>query len=59
MSPTSIGLVAGLLLAIAAVIGGFTGFLLALVLGALGWAVGGVIEGRFDLGAILGGRRRG
>jgi hypothetical protein len=59
MSPTAIGLVVGLLLAIAAVVGGFTGFLLAVVLGGVGWAVGAVIEGRIDLGSLLGGRRRG
>lgn len=40
MSTSTIGLFAGLLIAIAAAAGGFPGFLLALVLGAVGLAVG-------------------
>lgn len=59
MSHTAIGLVAGLLLAIAVTTGGFTGFLLALVLGAVGWVVGAAVEGRIDIGSLFGGRRRG
>ncbi|PWD51334.1 DUF2273 domain-containing protein [Serinibacter arcticus] len=53
------GLFAGLLLALSATVGGFGGFLLALVLGAIGLAVGAVLEGRLDLGALTGNRRRG
>ncbi|GMA31994.1 hypothetical protein [Litorihabitans aurantiacus] len=59
MDLTRTGLFAGLLLAIAAAIGGFGAFLLALVLGALGMAVGAVIEGRLDLSQLIGSRRRG
>ncbi|GAA0582015.1 hypothetical protein HPO96_08360 [Kribbella sandramycini] len=40
MSTSTIGLFAGLLIAIAAAAGGFPGFLLALVLGAVGFVVG-------------------
>lgn len=59
MDLTRIGLIAGLLLAIAAITGGFGGFLLALVLGTLGAVLGAQLDGRLDLGALLGGRRRG
>ncbi|MCC2334890.1 DUF2273 domain-containing protein [Cellulomonas wangsupingiae] len=57
MSLSLAGLLTGLLLAIAAVVGGFNGFLLAVVLGAVGWLVGAVVEGRVDLSALTGGRR--
>jgi len=57
MSLSLAGLLTGLLLAIAAVVGGFNGFLLALVLGAVGWLVGAVVEGRVDLSTLTGGRR--
>lgn len=56
---STIGLVAGLLLGIAAAAGGFFGFLIALVLGVVGYLVGGHYEGKLDLGQILSGRRRG
>ncbi|GAB3920190.1 hypothetical protein GCM10029976_099000 [Kribbella albertanoniae] len=45
MSTSTIGLFAGLLIAIAAAAGGFPGFLLALVLGAVGFAVGHFLSG--------------
>src|SRR5688500_6702466 len=53
-----IGLLAGLLLGIAAAAGGLTGFLLALVLGALGCLIGSQLDGQIDLGRLMGGRRR-
>jgi uncharacterized membrane protein len=40
VNTSTIGLFAGLLVALAATTGGFVGFLLALVLGAAGFAVG-------------------
>ncbi|HYQ73572.1 MULTISPECIES: DUF2273 domain-containing protein [unclassified Cellulomonas] len=58
-SMTTTGLLAGLLLAVAITTGGLVGFLLALVLGGLGLVVGAHADGRIDLGAVLGGRRRG
>ncbi|UFU06674.1 DUF2273 domain-containing protein [Ruania halotolerans] len=58
MNATTTGLLAGLLLALAVITGGFTGFLLAVVLGALGLVLGALIDGSFDLGSLLG-RRRG
>lgn len=50
---------AGLLLALAATTGGLGGFLLAVVLGAVGYVLGLHREGTIDLGALLGGRNRG
>lgn len=59
MSSSTIGLLAGLLLAIAAAAGGFTGFLVALVLGTVGYLVGAYRDGDVDVAALLRGRRRG
>ncbi|HEY6421886.1 MAG TPA: hypothetical protein VIY28_01295 [Pseudonocardiaceae bacterium] len=58
MNATAIGLLTGLLLGLAGVIGGFNGFLLALVLGALGLLVGRVLDGDLDLSQILSGKGR-
>lgn len=59
MTTSTIGLLAGLLLGIAAAAGGFFGFLIALVLGVVGYLVGSHMDGQVDLGQVLGGRRRG
>lgn len=58
MNATTIGLLAGLLLGLAGAIGGVSGFLLALVLGAIGLLVGRVLDGKLDLGQILSGKGR-
>lgn len=50
-----VGLFVGLLLAIAAATGGLIGFLLALVLGGSGAAIGARFDGTIDLTAL--GRR--
>ncbi len=55
MKTSTLGLLAGLLLGIAA--GGFGAFLL--VLGVLGYLIGGALDGDIDVGALLGGRGRG
>ncbi len=57
MSTATIGLLVGLLLAIASAAGGFVGFLVAVILGGAGWAIGAQIEGRLDLAEMLRGRR--
>ncbi|GAA2157666.1 MULTISPECIES: hypothetical protein [Glycomyces] len=57
MKASFAGLVAGLLLALAAIAGGFTGFLLAVVLGAIGFAVAGRLSGEFDVLERFRGRR--
>ncbi len=59
MTTSTIGLFAGLLLALAGATGGFGGFLLALVLGAAGFLLGAQRDGDVDLGALLPARRRG
>lgn len=51
---TQLGLLAGLALGLAAAVGGFTGFLVTLVLGAVGLIVGRVLDGGLDLQGLLG-----
>lgn len=58
MTTSTVGLLAGLLLGVAGAAGGFTGFLLALVLGGVGFLVGGQRDGELDLGRLFGGRGR-
>ncbi|SDU76853.1 hypothetical protein [Jiangella alkaliphila] len=58
MNATGIGLVAGLLLALAATTGGLGGFLLAIVLGLAGLAVAGHLSGELDVRALWRGRER-
>jgi len=55
----TLGLFAGLLLAIAANTGGFGGFVLAVLLGAVGLTLGLQRDGVVDLGALLRSRNRG
>lgn len=55
----TIGLFAGLLLAIAVAAGGFAGLLIAVILGGLGLALGAQRDGSVDLGALLRNRNRG
>lgn len=57
MNRSALGLLAGLLMAIAIAIDGFNGFLLALVFGVLGLAVGAYLDGDLDLTQLKGGRR--
>ncbi|GAA1601859.1 hypothetical protein GCM10009804_68010 [Kribbella hippodromi] len=60
MSTSTIGLFAGLLIAIAAAAGGFAGFLLALVLGAIGFVVGRLLsDGTKGLDDLISRRGRG
>ena len=58
MTTSTTGLLAGLLLGVATAAGGFFGFLIALVLGVIGYLVGGHYDGELDLGKLLGGHRR-
>lgn len=53
MSPTVLGMATGAVLAFAALIFGFWGFLLTLVLVLCGAVVGRVVEGRLDLRGVL------
>jgi hypothetical protein len=57
MTATVIGLAFGVALGFAAAFGGFVAFLIVLVLGAAGWAVGRWIDGQLDL-SVLTARRQ-
>lgn len=59
MKTSTLGLLAGLLLGIAAAAGGFVGFLTALILGGIGLAIGAHRDGDIDLNEIVRGRNRG
>lgn len=54
---TVIGLIAGLALGFAGAFGGWSAFVIVLVLGAIGLVAGRVIDGQLDLAAYLGSRR--
>lgn len=58
MSLTLICMFVGLLLGIAEAAGGFSGFLITLVLGIVGFVVGKVLTGDVDLSDYVGGRGR-
>lgn len=57
MSLSILGLFAGLLLAIAIAAGGWWYFLLGIVLAALGFVVGKVLDGELDLSPYLSSNR--
>jgi hypothetical protein len=59
MTTATVGMLAGVLLGVAAAAGGFTGFLIALVLGAIGYVIGGQRDGELDVTTWFQGRRRG
>jgi uncharacterized membrane protein YeaQ/YmgE (transglycosylase-associated protein family) len=58
MTTTLLGTIAGVALAIAILVGGWGGFLLALVLGLGGALVGGQLAGEIDLRGVTRGRQR-
>lgn len=49
MNATVLGLAFGIALGFAGAFGGFVAFLIVLVLGAAGWAVGRWLDGKLDL----------
>jgi len=53
VTTSTVGLIAGLLLGIAAAAGGFPGFIIALVLGVVGYLVGGHYDGELNLGKLF------
>ena len=57
MTTSTIGLLAGILLGVAAAAGGLTGFLIALVLGIVGYLAGAQFDGEVDLSSLVGRRR--
>jgi len=54
MNATHTGLLAGLILGAAVVIGGFSALLVALLLGVIGFVACRVLDGELDLGELLG-----
>ncbi|GAB3570455.1 hypothetical protein GCM10027445_24000 [Amycolatopsis endophytica] len=58
MNFTVLGLLSGIVLGLAGAFGGFSAFLIVLVLGALGLLVGRVADGKLDLSQLTGRGRR-
>lgn len=54
MTPSITGLFAGLGLGFAGAFGGFDAFAICLLLAALGFVVGKVLEGQLDLSSLVG-----
>ncbi|WP_037305786.1 hypothetical protein [Amycolatopsis orientalis] len=54
MNSTHLGLLTGLALGLAAAFGGFSAFIVVLVLGALGLLAGRVLDGKLDLSQLTG-----
>lgn len=52
MTSAQIGLIAGMGMGLAAIVGGFPGFLLVAALGAIGLIVGKVVDGEVDLSSV-------
>jgi hypothetical protein len=57
MNATLLGLGTGLALGFAAAFGGFSAFVVVLLLGALGLLAGRLLDGKLDLSALLGSAR--
>ncbi|MGI9093701.1 MAG: hypothetical protein ACR2FF_09780 [Mycobacteriales bacterium] len=58
MSPTQLGTLVGIALGFAGAFGGFSAFVIVLVLAAAGFILGRVIEGELDVDAVFGSRKR-
>ncbi|MGI8695596.1 MAG: hypothetical protein ACR2JQ_02925 [Mycobacteriales bacterium] len=58
MTSTQFGTLIGVALGIAGAVGGFTVFIIALVLGAVGFVAGRAVDGHIDVEAVFGNRRR-
>ncbi|ASO21922.1 hypothetical protein FHR81_005613 [Actinoalloteichus hoggarensis] len=54
MTTTHTGLIAGLVLGLAGALGGFSAFLICLVVGGVGFFAGRALDGELDLGELLG-----
>lgn len=54
MNATQTGLLAGLVLGAAGAFGGFSAFVIVLVVGAVGLLIGRVLDGELDLSGVLG-----
>ncbi|WP_026536485.1 hypothetical protein [Arthrobacter sp. H14] len=58
MNATAMGLLAGLILGLVAVFGGFDAFLIVALLGAVGLVIGRVVDGKLDLRELFDRGRR-
>ncbi|MCO7218346.1 hypothetical protein [Klenkia sp. PcliD-1-E] len=58
MRTSTLGLIVGLVLGLAGAFGGFGAFVLVAVLGAIGFAVGSVLDGQLDVTSYLPGADR-
>lgn len=58
MRPSFVGMLVGIALGFAGVIGGFGAFLIVSFLGLVGFVVGKVLEGQIDVSSYLGGSDR-
>lgn len=54
MSATRAGMFVGLILGVAAAVGGLYGFFICLLLGVIGFVVGRVLDGELDVNQIVG-----
>ncbi|MDI2031504.1 hypothetical protein QFW96_22945 [Saccharopolyspora sp. TS4A08] len=54
MNATQTGLISGLILGTAAAVGGFSGFLIALLIGIVGLVIGRILDGELEIGDLLG-----
>ncbi|AOS64886.1 hypothetical protein [Actinoalloteichus hymeniacidonis] len=54
MTTTQAGLITGLALGLAGSLGGFSAFVICLVVGVIGLGVGRALEGELDLTGLLG-----
>ena len=59
MSAPVIGMFVGILLAFAAILNGFSGFVLAVVFGGLGYVIVGQVTGQLDVVGMIRSRSRG
>ncbi|MEV8444078.1 hypothetical protein AB0425_42455 [Actinosynnema sp. NPDC051121] len=54
MNSTTTGMLAGIALGFAAAFGGFSAFVVVLLLGAAGLVVGRILDGKLDISALTG-----
>lgn len=59
MPASTVGIFAGLILALVFIQGGFGWFVLALLFAGVGYVIGAHLEGKLDLSALVPGRSRG
>lgn len=58
MRPSFVGMLVGITLGFAGIIGGFGAFLIVALLAIVGFVVGKVVEGQIDISSFIGGGDR-